>query len=375
MNDREACIILNMIGGIGPARMEVLVNAFGSPAEILKQSIDTLCSVSGIKQILAQKVNGWQDCVDYEKEMRMVEQGGVELITRYDANYPQILKEISDPPLCLYIRGHLPECCDRSLAIVGSRRISSYGHKMAKHLSESAAYNGWAVISGLAYGIDSVAHQACIDAGGVTIGVLGGGLARIHPQEHIPLARQMVEKGAVISEFPMTYPPCRRSFPMRNRIVSGLAQGTIVVEAGLNSGSLITANQALEQGRIVFAVPGQADAPQSRGCNQLIRQGAKLVENFDDILDEFEFLPGMREVANQTAAIDFEMNPEKKANTNLKLTQDEDMILAAVKKLGESSLDQLATSTGLSPGKLLSSLMKLEVMRQIRQLPGKKYKI
>ena len=375
MNDRDACIILNMIGGIGPARLEKLVNAFGAPSEVLKQSVDRLCMVSGIQKLLAEKIYSWKECVDFDNEMKLVEQGGAELITKYDKNYPNILLEIADPPLCLYVRGKLPNFGAHTLAIVGSRRVSSYGRKMAKHLAESAAYSGWVVVSGLAYGIDAVAHQGCVDAGGVTVAVLGGGLARIHPQDHIPLARQIIEKGAVISEFPMSFPPCRRSFPMRNRIVSGLSQGTIVVEAGLKSGSIITANLALEQGRMVFAVPGQADAPQSRGCNSLIKQGAKLVENFDDFLDEFEFLPGFSEVKNQAVSKVFKVKPEKKENINLKLTEDEDIILAAVRKFGELTLDQLAEETGLTSGKLLSSLMKLEVMKQLTALPGNKYKI
>jgi len=272
MTDREAYIILNIISGIGPARVRSLSEHFGSVAQILDASKKELKTVDGIGETLAEAISSWKSDSNYEAEMKLTEKAGVEIITLADEDYPAPLKEVHDAPLCLYVRGRLPSWNEPMLGIVGSRRITNYGKSMAEHLSRSAVYAGWTVVSGLAYGTDAVAHKTAVDSGGRTIAVLGGGLARIFPQEHIPLAKSIIEKdGAVISEFPMEFSPNRRSFPMRNRIISGLSKGVLVIEAGTTSGALITAKFALEQNRLVFAVPGQADNPQARGCNALIR--------------------------------------------------------------------------------------------------------
>ncbi|OGV51789.1 MAG: DNA protecting protein DprA [Lentisphaerae bacterium GWF2_44_16] len=367
MKDRDACIILNMISGIGSARLEALTSHFGSPSAILQASAQEISSVKGVGAVLAEKVADWKNEVSYEMELELAEKGGVRIITQYDPEYPEILKEIYDPPICLYVRGELPLPLGQAIAVVGSRRISNYGRKMAKHLSEAAVYAGWTVVSGLAYGIDAVAHQAALDAGGKTIAVLGGGLARIHPQDHIPLAREIINNGALISEFPMEFPVSRQSFPRRNRIVSGLSKGVLVIEAGLESGALITANQALEQGRLVFAVPGNADNPQAKGSNSLIRQGAKLTESFEDILEEFEFLPGFEglkkvreEAAEYSASHEF---------------SEEEKRIISILESGDTGFDSIAMETGIPAGKLLASLMKLEMKKTINQLPGKVYSV
>ena len=193
--------------------------------------------------------------VDLKHELDLAERGGVRIITRGEENYPELLGTIHDAPVCLYVRGEIPDTISyRSLAVVGTRNMTQYGQRMAQHLSEAAAFAGFTVVSGLAYGVDAVAHRAALNAGGLSVSVLGGGLARIQPQEHVPLARDITQHGAVISEFPMEFSPTRHSFPMRNRIISGISKATLVVEAGLNSASLST-----EAARIVeFLAKGDA---------------------------------------------------------------------------------------------------------------------
>jgi len=342
---------------------------------VLSARKNELSSVDGVGPVLGEEIAGWKDNIDFEEELKLVEKAGVKIITRLDADYPQCLAELPDAPLCIYVRGSCRAMSGNLIGVVGSRRISSYGRRMAEYLSASAAYAGWKVVSGLAFGADAVAHDAVVNAGGITVAVLGGGLARIFPQDHIPLARRMIESGgALISEFPMEFPPNKRSFPMRNRIISGLSLGTLVVEAGSSSGALITAKFALEQGRMVFAVPGEADNPQARGCNRLIRDGAKLVENFDDVLEEFEFLPGVLEKTSGKTSRSFEDGIEKKSDADLKLEEDEAKIIALLEE-GSKSADVLATESKIAVGRLLALLMRMEMKKIIRQEPGKVFSI
>lgn len=368
MTDREALIIMNLIQGIGPVKIQQLLSRFQSASKILSTSPEKLSSLPGIGGKLAEAITSWEQTVEVEKELALVEKAGVKLVTRIDPDYPSLLKEIYDAPAVLYVRGELPDKNTHMLGVVGSRRFSHYGRKMAELLASSASHADWCVVSGLAYGIDAVAHRATLDAGGKTVAVLGGGLGRIHPQDHVPLAKEIIEKGgAVISEFPMNYSPNKRSFPMRNRIISGLSQGVVIVEAGLKSGSLITANFALEQGRIVFAVPGQADHPQARGTNNLIRSGAVLSESFDDIINEFEFLPGMVESSHSST-------DKKESKTSLQnLSEDESVIIKMLEQERELSADQISGKAEIPAGKLLSLLMQLEMKNMIVQLPGKRY--
>lgn len=368
MTERDALIALNMLPGVGALRLESLLARFGKASAILEASIDELESVNGIGSGLAEKITGWKEIVRLEKELDLIEKGGVSVITKLDPEYPAILKEIYDPPICLYVRGVLPDLNNASIAIVGSRRMSNYGRKCAAHFAQSAAYADWTVVSGLAYGIDAAAHQACLDASGRTVAVLGSGLARIQPQDHVPLARSIIENGAVISEFPMEFSGNRQSFPRRNRIISGLSRAVLVVEAGLNSGALITAESASEQNRELFAVPGPIDQPQSQGCNRLIKDNkAKLAESFDDILTEFEYLPGMK----QPELFDGEPDSEEPAPlASHSFSPDESKIVDALSS-GRLSLDEISAKTGLPVGKLLSLLMKLEMSKAITQEPGK----
>lgn len=374
MTDREAYIILNIISGIGPARVKSLCGHFGSVSNALQASPQELKSVQGIGNTLAEAISCWKDNSNHEAEMELAEKAGAEIITLSDDGYPSALKEVHDAPLCLYVRGQMPSDSDCLLGVVGSRRITNYGRSMSEHLSRAAAYAGWTVVSGLAYGTDAVAHKAVVEAGGRTIAVLGGGLARIFPQDHVPLAKSIIDGGgAVISEFPMEFAPNRRSFPMRNRIISGLSKGVIVIEAGTTSGALITAKFALDQGRLVFAVPGQADNPQARGCNSLIKQGAKLTESFDDIMEEFEFLHELPLKSNYKVVDEYAVTNEN-YEPDLKVPEDEGRIIALLKK-GDASADSLVAETGMGAGKLLSLLMKMEMKKLISQLPGKRFSL
>ena len=365
MTEKEALIVLNMLPGIGPLKVRDLISFVGGATKVLQSDRETLLAVSGIGNKLVDDLLNWNNIVNLENELELIEKAGVSIVTFNDSQYPELLKEIYDPPLLLYVRGTLPTNNDRLISIVGSRRVTRYGRKICENISASAAYNGWSIISGLAYGIDAVAHRATLDAGGKTIGVLGGGLLRFHPQDHLNMAREMIDNGgAVISEFPMEYSPNKRSFPMRNRIISGLSMGTIVVEAGFKSGSLITAKFALDQGRTVFAVPGQVDNPQARGTNALIKDGAVLTESFDDVLEEFEFstFENIPENGNVVTSV-----------ASLELSDDEKMILDIIQEERDISADILASKSGLQVGSLLSVLMQLEMKKIIVQLPGKRY--
>ncbi len=386
MENREAWIILNSISGIGPVRALQLLSVFGEPRRVLAASEKELAQVSGIGEVLAPAVASWRQTVDLKGELDLAHRAGVCIVTRDDPEYPERLRDIHDPPLCLYVRGDAPAVFGRlrqSLAIVGSRHTTTYGVGMAQNLATAAALAGWVVVSGLARGIDTVAHQATVAAKGCTIAVLGSGLAHLYPQENTGLARAIVEAGgALVSEFPMRFPPDRRAFPMRNRIISGLTAGTLVVEAGIQSGSLITAAQALEQGRAVFAVPGRVDSPQSRGCHALIKDGAALVENFADILGELETLPGLRpphrlrpsadggsEDAAEGGADSATPPPEEDFGA---LTDLERRLVALVRREGECAIDTLIAGTGEPAHRVLSALVALEMRRVLNQLPGRR---
>jgi DNA processing protein len=365
VTDKDAYIILNLIPGIGSVKIKELISIFSSPTNLLNASEQELDKIKGINKNIKETLSNWKTTIDYKHELELAEKGGVKIITLADEDYPQSLKEIYDPPICLYIRGSLNANTEKNIAIVGSRRITRYGKDAAKHLATAAANTGWCVISGLAYGIDATAHQAVVDTKGQTIAVLGGGLARIHPQDHIPLAREILQNGgAIVSEFPMEFTPTRWSFPMRNRIISGLSQGLIVIEAGLKSGSLITARCALEQGRSVFAVPGEIDNPQAKGTNQLIKNGAKLTESFDDILEEFSF------ITNKDTRTPKQVPEEEYSNlTELELKIFEEL------KQGSLSADNISLACAIPAGATLATLMQMQLKNIIIPLPGKKYEL
>lgn len=369
MLEHDAYILLNMIPGIGPARAASLISFFGSAAELFEHKPEDLMAVRGISRELAEKIATEAESSLLDEELDRVALGGVKVFTRADEEYPEALRGLEDAPLCLYVCGTLPEELNRqSIAIVGSRRATVYGLRMAQHIAESAVYSGWTVVSGLAFGIDAAAHKATMNAGGKTVAVLGGGLMKIQPQEHLPMARDIIAKGgALVTEFPMTFPPNRHSFPMRNRIISALSLGTIVIEAGLHSGALITAAAALEQGKNVFAVPGNADSDMSSGCNNLIKSGeATLITGFEDVLEAMDFLPGLE-------SKDFFSAEEESAEesgfheaVDAALPESDRKILEFL-KLGEAGFDSISAETGIAAGELSRKLVALEISHKIKR--------
>ena len=369
MEHRLALLTLNMLPGIGPWRKRMLVEYFGSVEGALSATEEALSKVHGIGPRLARQLHGWRNHCDPLEEVRFATQCGVLILTEDDDCYPPLLREISDPPICLYVRGNVQALAhsEMSIALVGSRNATNYGCRMARALAMDACRQGFPVVSGLARGIDTAAHQASLEAGGITIAVTGSGLADIYPRENLPLAATIAERGgAVISEFPMKYQPDKRSFPMRNRIISGITRGCIVVEAGCQSGSLITAGCALEQGRTVFAVPGMVDAPYARGCHSLIRDGAVLTESFQDVINELTLLPGLKEPPPERHA-----SPPPPPSTNLpaSLTGLEKLLYEKI-TAGEEFIDNLIDATGEAPSCVNAALITLELKRLIRRCPG-----
>ena len=368
MTSREAYIALNMVDGVGPIRVRALLDHFGTAEAILSAPRTELLRVEGVGDEVARNIASWRDQVDFDAELARIEKAGVRIVTRDDADYPKHLREIYDPPLVLYVRGRLLEDERLAIGIVGSRRTTLYGQEMSRKLAYQLARVGMTIVSGLARGIDTEAHRGALQAKGRTVAVIGCGIDIVYPSENRKLADEIVAKGgAVVTEFPFGVPPDRQNFPMRNRIISGWSLGVVVVEADLKSGALITAGQAAEQGRQVFAVPGRADSILSRGTNKLIKDGAKLTEDAEDVLSEFEYLipRTARESSGETAAV----GGTKPA---LKLTEMEEKLMAHLSH-EEMAIDELIRASGLTSAAVSATLLGLEMKRLVRQLPGKTF--
>ncbi len=362
MDSTEAFVALNMIPLVGPVRGRQLVAALGGPAEVLGASLAELQRVPGIGSEIASSIAGWESQVDLAGELQRIREFGCVIVTPEHENYPKHLREIYDPPLVLYVKGTLLESDRNCVAIVGSRMTTHYGISTARKLAFQLASLGVTVVSGGARGIDTAAHQGAISGKGRTIAVLGTGINLVFPAENAVLFAKIPEQGALITQFPFNRPADKQSFPIRNRIVAGMTMGTVVVEANLTSGALITANMAVDAGRQVFAVPGQIDSPRSKGCHDLIKKGAKLCEGVEDILSEFEYLfPPAHRPATP--------NPSGELPA-LVLSDNEAVIFEALSS-EKLSIDDLIQITGLSIPTVSVALFSLEMKRIIRQLPGK----
>lgn len=358
MNSTEACIALNMLPTIGPVRLRNLLQVFGSPESVLSARGDKLRSVDGVGAEVAQQISNWESIVDLPAELKRIADFGAEVMTAESPMYPRVLREIHAPPIVLYVWGNLEERDQHAIGIIGSRRTTHYGTESAKKLAYQLAYSGLTVVSGLARGIDTAAHQGALAAKGRTIAVIGSGLARLYPPENAALAEKIRNgNGAVVSEFSMEVEPDRQTFPMRNRIISGWSQGILVVEAGLNSGALITASQAIEQNRSVYAVPGHINAPSAMGSNRLIQQGAKLVMDASDILDDLQILLPDAKV------------PTPNARPLPELTAAERAVYDAIED-SETAIDAIAARCDLPTSTVSSTLLRLELKRLVKQLPG-----
>lgn len=372
MTETEALLALNLLPLVGPVRVRRMLEHFDSPADILRASRQELLAVHGIGREMAETIATWESRVDLSRELRRIREVEATILPWSAPEYPAALRQIHSPPLVLYVRGKLEERDRHSIGIVGSRRATHYGRDCARKFSFQLAQAGLTVISGLALGIDTFAHEGALAAQGRTVAVIGSGLGRLYPPENAGLADKIASSGAIVTEFPVDYPPDKQSFPLRNRIVAGWGKGLLVIEAPIKSGSLITAGQALEEGRNLYAIPGQIDKPTSHGTNKLIQQGAKLVLDGQDILEDYELLPGMSKPTSQDE-MDFsgskiEVLPAQAAP--VVLSEVEEKILSLMGG-DEWHIDDLAGATGLPHGPLSAQLMRLEMKRLIRALPGK----
>src|SRR4051812_23142945 len=360
MNATEACIALNMLPTVGPVRLRKLLEVLKEPQQILAAKRAELRKVEGIGNEVADQIANWESTIDLAAELKRVRDFGASVITQDSPSYPRPLREIHAPPIVLYVWGELQERDHHTIGVIGARRTTHYGTESAKKLSYQLAYAGLTVISGLARGIDTAAHQGALAAKGRTIAVIGSGLAKLYPPENAALAEKIRSgNGAIVSEFSMAIEPDRQTFPMRNRIISGWSQGLLVVEAGLNSGALISVSQALEQGRSVYAVPGHINAPSAQGSNRLIQQGAKLVMDASDILDDLQIL-----------IPESKPSPEAATRALPVLSDEERRVYDAIRET-ETSIDDIATKADLPSGAVSSTLLRLELKKLVKQLPGK----
>ena len=363
MTDRDGCIALNLIPGIGFSRFQMLSEWFGAPGQVFNHAVEEYEKLKNFGPLLSARLAEFDPEIAIAAELELAERGEVDIITLFDSDYPQILRELADPPLCLYVRGKLPRFPEKAVAVVGTRRMSAYGARMSDQIAGTAAAMGYTVVSGLAMGVDTVAHRAAIRANGITVAVLGAGLAHVHPKENIPLAREIIEhNGAVISEFPISMPPSRQNFPRRNRIVAALCQGTIVTEAGLDSGAMITARLAIENNREIFALPGNVDNPAAAGCNALIREGACLIERFEDVAVALGSCVSI---------------PVAKRDPDMPTDEDMDELSKSIWKLldnGEIGFDEMQAALDVDTGALLAALMKLELKMFIELTPEQRYR-
>lgn len=360
MNTTEAFVVLNMIPHVGPVRVRRLLEVLETPQAILAAGSARLRRVEGIGKEAAEAIAAWEKTADLGAEMKRLEKAGAHVLTQADPDYPRLLREIHDPPTVLYVLGSLAGIDRRAIGLVGTRKPTHYATECSKKLGYQLAYAGLTVVSGLARGVDTAAHQAALAARGRTVAVLGSGLDHLYPPENRELAERIAgAHGAVITEFSMQIKADRQTFPMRNRIISGLSFGLLVIEAGHRSGALISAAQAAEQGRSLYAVPGRIDQPNAIGTNRLIQQGAKLVLSAQDILDDLGLLfPEKPELVSSQKA--------------LSLNFSERAVYEAIRE-EETPLDEIIAKCGLPTAEVSSTLLALEMRKLVKPLPGSRF--
>lgn len=351
---------LAMVAGVGPRIRQALLERFGTAEAVFSAPMDQLRGVAGVGPKLARGIAMAGREIDVEAQIALCRQRGVRIVADWEEDYPALLKEIDDPPGILFVRGSLRSADRLAVAIVGTRHATHYGLRQAERLAGGLARAGLTVVSGLARGIDAAAHRGALAAGGRTLAVLGSGVLHIYPPEHDTLAEEVLGQGALVSELPPQAAPHTGSFPQRNRIISGLALGTVIVEAGQRSGALITARLAGEQNREVFAVPGRVEDRSAQGCHRLLREGATLVETVDDILEQ---LGPLAKTARR------EDGSEVRHPAELMLNELEQQVLAAVDG-DPTSMDQLVAKTGLPVARILSTISVLEMRRLVRRVSG-----
>lgn len=372
-NSINICEWLKLIRaeGVGPVIFARLLKQFGSVNAVLGAGVGALAKVEGVGQKTAEEICRTRDKADAEKEIALAEKLGVWIINIEDARYPVLLKKIYDPPPVLYIKGTLTKADNLAIAIVGSRQCSYYGSEQASRFAHLLAGAGFTIVSGMARGIDSAAHSGALSAGGRTFAVQGCGLAKIFPPENKQLFEKISQNGACISELAFEYEPLAENFPTRNRIIAGLSLATIIVEAMPRSGALITARAALENSREVMAVPGRIDSPLSKGPHSLIKQGAKLVESVEDVIETLEYL--------QKDFADFVTQSAKQSvqKAEMPLFHVSQLNLTNIEKKVFDCLDnepvhveRIISQTGIAAGKVNAALVSLRLKGIVKQLPG-----
>lgn len=366
LETKKYWIALNMVPGVGAVTYRKLLNTFQNPEQVFSASLHAIRKIPGIHEKTARAIVNFGFPDQVKKELEEIEKHQVQIITWEDPSYPEHLKTIFDPPPVLYGKGTFVQQHELMIAVVGSRKATTYGRTVAEKLSGELALKGMTVVSGMARGIDSAAHRGALKTGGRTIAVLGCGVNVIYPPENKRLYHEIIDKGAVISEFPMYAKPDRGNFPARNRIISGMTLGTVIVEAGIRSGALITADMALEQGRDVFAVPGNISSASSKGTNRLIKQGATLIDHADDVLSALS-LEISRELQGIQKEFSFNHAPPLPS-----LTQDEQRIFDLIPPQ-PIHIDEITVRSQLPSGTVSAVLMMLEMKNVIRQLSGKMF--
>ncbi len=350
-----------MVLGVGKTLFHRLVEALGSPENVFTASSGELMRVEGIGQKTAAEIKNFKIDDYVEREFRLARKLGIRILTVESPEYPPLLKSIYDPPPIIYCRGLNLDRFTVPIAVVGTRIPTHYGKTVAEKICGSLASMGVCIVSGFARGIDTLAHKAAIKAGGTTVAVFGCGLNHTYPPENSGLEDKILQTGAIISEFPISMGPERNNFPARNRLISGMCYGTVIVEAGEKSGALITAQFALEQGREVFAVPGNINSPKSRGTNRLIKMGAKLVDCLDDVVEELSFsVKSMLKSAQQESPVATNLTPKEKEVISLLSVE-------------EKHIDNLIENSGLSPAEVSATLVQLELRGLVRQTEGKRF--
>lgn len=366
MSESDALLILNAVPGIGNANIRKLLEYYGSAQKILSLTENDLVADQVVSSKFAETIVQFPREQFLAKELTLIAKQGVRILTSNDEEYPLSLRAIADAPVVLYVRGRLPDNPSLAMAVVGSRQASLYGITIAEQFAARLAEVGLTVVSGMAKGIDAAAHRGALRMNGNTIAVLGCGLNHVYPLENTKLYEEVAVKGAVVSEFPMDMPPLPHNFPRRNRIISGLSLGVVVVEAAAKSGALITADFALEQGREVYAVPGKVDSPTSQGVHNLIKQGAKLVCSIDDILEDLQplLLAGLNRKDGKPDSV-----PAQEISTKT-LSEAELLVYNAISDR-PVHIDELMGRCNTDALRMTAVLSQLELKHLVKQLPGK----
>jgi DNA processing protein len=358
MTEQEALLVLNAVPDLGATRIRRLINYFGSGLEVLQASVDELCHSSLVLPAMAENIFYFSKDKFLQDEYNLMQRKGIAVITFADDNFPCSLRDFDNSPVVLYIKGEMECLHQMSLAIVGSRAATFYGCKAARAFAKAFTSAGMMVISGLARGIDTAAHQGCLEAGGKTIAVIGCGFNHMYPKENLSLMEKISQNGAVVSEFACAMAPLKHNFPWRNRIISGLSMATVVIEARSKSGALITADYALAQNKEVFVIPSNIDNETALGSNQLIQDGAQVVLSPEDVLSQVK--------------VDY-APPSAPGRKPVLLLSDEQSRVYPYITFEPVHLDELLKQSGLNISSLMNITLSLELKRAIRQLPGQYY--